>query len=381
MARYAISAEGASSMRALAKQLYTAANSILEASAALEAKISASGDGLGIYESEILGIVQQSRNTLKENRDDILNLAQRVIQKANEIDEFVSLSWGGTATAAAGFVEKNSNVLSGNNRYPDCMVSANNNQIASAMIASGLVRQADFGNLDNKTIQDIYNSVAETLKIFPDIDLGFVGSVQARNHHIEQNLQQMYLNTYRKYYPTASDNELIPFVQQQVAEDMRDFAPGDGTIAQSLFIGSPQTCGEGIIASFNGISINEKYGADYHYFTDVRRHDVQIKWKPAGCDTPQATVDHELGHQIAKLTDAHNDANVQEMYYNFMALSGVQRGEVLSGYAGESIHEFIAEGWSEYRNNPNCRPLAECISKRLIDLYNQNVLSRVRVRR
>lgn len=38
MAKYAISAEGAASMRALAKQLYTEANAILESSAALEAK-------------------------------------------------------------------------------------------------------------------------------------------------------------------------------------------------------------------------------------------------------------------------------------------------------------------------------------------------------
>ena len=104
MARYAISAEGAASMRALAKQLYTEANSILESSATLEAKVSAVGDGLGIYEAEILGIVQQSRNTLKANRDDILDLAQRVLQKADEIDELVSLSWGGAAVATAGLV-------------------------------------------------------------------------------------------------------------------------------------------------------------------------------------------------------------------------------------------------------------------------------------
>ena len=49
MARYAISTEGAASMRALAKQLYTEANAILESSSVLEAKVSAVGNGLGIY--------------------------------------------------------------------------------------------------------------------------------------------------------------------------------------------------------------------------------------------------------------------------------------------------------------------------------------------
>ena len=90
MARYAINAEGAASMRALAKQLYTEANAILESSSILETKVSAVGDGLGIYESEIISVIQQGRNTLKSNRDDILNLSQRVLQKADEIDELIS---------------------------------------------------------------------------------------------------------------------------------------------------------------------------------------------------------------------------------------------------------------------------------------------------
>ena len=99
MARYAISAEGAASMRTLAKQLYIEVNSFLESFAALEAKISAVGDGLGIYESEILGIIQHSRNTLKANQNDILNLAQQALQKADEIEALFFLSGDGGAHA------------------------------------------------------------------------------------------------------------------------------------------------------------------------------------------------------------------------------------------------------------------------------------------
>ena len=112
MARYAISAEGAASMRALAKQLYTEVNSILESSTVLETKIVAAGECLGIYESEILGIVQQGRNTLNASRENILNLAQRILQKADEIDELVSLNWGGTAAATAGVVAGTAGCLS-----------------------------------------------------------------------------------------------------------------------------------------------------------------------------------------------------------------------------------------------------------------------------
>lgn len=259
--------------------------------------------------------------------------------------------------------------------------STGNDRIAATMVADGLVRCADFGMLDNRTAQDIHKAVSETLEMFPDIDLRFVGSVQSRNQHIANSLEQMYLAAYRHHYPAASDEDILPFVRQQVAEDMKGFDPSEGTIAQSLFIETPQTHGEDIIAGFNGISINEKYGGDYSYFTEVRKSDVNAHWKPAGCNTPRATVDHELGHQIARLTNAHNDAIIQEMYSDFMRLDSAQRGEALSGYAGESIHEFIAEGWSEYRNNPNCRSLATNISNRLFDLYNQNTLNLVKARR
>ena len=256
-----------------------------------------------------------------------------------------------------------------------------NMQIASMAVSNGLVKYADFGSLDPLTARDIYLSIAETKEQFPELDLRFVGSAQSRNHRIAEQLTNMYLNAYRLHYPSVSDNDLMPIVNQQVEEDMRGFEIGDRTIAQSLFVGEPSSYGEEIISEFNGITINESYGASYEHFTEVRRSDVLSRWKPEGCDTPRATVDHELGHQIARLTDAHNDGYIQELYANFSNLSEMDQGNVLSGYAGESIHEFIAESWSEYRNNQNCRPLAMEVSNRMIDLYNSTTMPLVRTRR
>lgn len=315
------------------------------------------------------GIAKAHRSAVRSGDTELASYTSQMFSGAGLSNEMSAGQIGGYTNNDSTTVDGSSATLSANNK------------VAAAMVVDGLVRQADFGKLDNKTAQDIYSSISETLDMFPDIDLRFVGSVQSRNQHIEKSLEEMYLNAYRQHYPTASDADLMPFVRQQVSEDMRGFEPGNGTIAQSLFVATPQTYGEEVIAKYNGISISERYGSDYSYFTNVRRSDVKAKWKPAGCDTPRATVDHELGHQIAKLTNAHNDYEMQEMYSRFMSLSSTQRGEVLSGYAGESIHEFIAEGWSEYRNNPNCRPLAKSISIRLFDLYNQHTPRLVKVRR
>lgn len=316
------------------------------------------------------GIAKAHRSALKNGDAELASYTSQMFSGDSYPNDFSEEGISESVSSEATYISASSPTF-----------SSDNNQIATAMMNDGLVRQADFGKLDSRTAQDIQKSVSETLEMFPDIDLRFVGSVQSRNRHIKKSLETMYLDAYRRHYPTVSDEDLMPFVRQQVAEDMNGIELDGRTIAQSLLIETPQTNSEDVIAGFNGISINESYGGDYNHFISVRRSDVEAKWKPAGCDTPRATVDHELGHQIARLTNAHNDDVIQKRYSDFMTLNSTQRGEVLSGYAGESIHEFIAEGWSEYRNNRNCRTLATNISNRLFELYNQRIPHLVKGRR
>lgn len=327
--------------------------------------------------SRELGAIVNESNTALRNIEKVLLQGQKsLLTIFSAVTEYESQNLN-QSSSALNETSLSDGAATGTDRegVPDNM------QIASMAVSNGLVKHADFGSLDPLTARDIYLSIAETKEQFPELDLRFVGSAQSRNHRIAEQLTNMYLNAYRLHYPSVSDNDLMPIVNQQVEEDMRGFEIGDRTIAQSLFVGEPSSYGEEIISEFNGITINESYGASYEHFTEVRRSDVLSRWKPEGCDTPRATVDHELGHQIARLTDAHNDGYIQELYANFSNLSEMDQGNVLSGYAGESIHEFIAESWSEYRNNQNCRPLAMEVSNRMIDLYNSTTMPLVRTRR
>lgn len=87
MARFAISPEGAAAMRALGKRLSDTASSLQESNAALEAKVSAAGDGLGVYESQILELIHQGQGALNSNLDSIRRLSQKAAQKALEIEQ------------------------------------------------------------------------------------------------------------------------------------------------------------------------------------------------------------------------------------------------------------------------------------------------------
>lgn len=82
-------------MNSLAKNLLVNANNIIEASQTLSGVTSALGEGLGIYEDEINSLVQKNQNTLRNNRDDIIGLANQVRRKANEIAELLDLGLGG----------------------------------------------------------------------------------------------------------------------------------------------------------------------------------------------------------------------------------------------------------------------------------------------
>ena len=249
------------------------------------------------------------------------------------------------------------------------------------MKSLGLAEHVDFGELDIETAKDIAQTVKDTKEMFPELDLKFVGSLQARNQYIANGFFKMYMDACDGRYPDTSEEELKEAIWKQVEEDMKEFLPDEGTIAQSLFLGNPGDFSETIIAQLNGITINEKYGRDYEYFKSVRKADVDAGWKPVNCYSPKATVDHELGHQIAKLVDAHNDNVIIDLFKSFSGLEESVQSAYLSGYAGKNIHEFIAEAWSEYRNNPGCRELAKNVAERIIDLYENGPKQLVKVLR
>lgn len=236
---------------------------------------------------------------------------------------------------------------------------------------SKLVERVDFGNLDINTARDITFAIRETMEEFPELELRFVGSLQSRNDTLRQQLTDMYMQYYKQYNPEVPEDQLTVAVQRQVIEDMRGFEPDYGTIAESLFVGDVNSYSDSIFSAYNGITINEAYGGNYEHFIKTRKTDVDSGWKPENCFSPKATVDHELGHQIAKLVNAHKDDFIVEKYNEFMAMNENDRPSVLSGYAGKNIHEFIAEAWSEYKNNPKCRECAMSVAKRIEELYKE----------
>ena len=110
MAKYAISKEGVEALNQLANDLLINANNILEMNQKLEQITSSLYDNLGIYGDEIISIIHQNRNTLNNNREDIISLAQRVKKQASDVETLVSMGLGSVSGSNSSFGVPNSNM-------------------------------------------------------------------------------------------------------------------------------------------------------------------------------------------------------------------------------------------------------------------------------
>ncbi len=94
MAKYGISAEGVSALNQLASDMSTINDDIEESGRTLKSKISGIGDGLGVYEDEILDLVSDVNNAQEKGRESVNQLTQKVKSLANEIQGLVSMGLG-----------------------------------------------------------------------------------------------------------------------------------------------------------------------------------------------------------------------------------------------------------------------------------------------
>ncbi len=131
---------------------------------------------------------------------------------------------------------------------------------------------------------------------------------------------------------------------------------------------------------------------------------IKKKLDPLGCETLDSLIDHEMGHAIHELisrtsmsiefnkraTSIYNSFRNQyalsEEYKEYSERFGYTLAQKkletktkahfknnLSSYSYKNYHEMLAEGWAEYMNNPNPRPMAKKIGE-LFTKYIQKLV-------
>ncbi len=89
MAVYGISKEGANALKQLAKDMSTLNSDIQECGKKLTGQVSALGDGLGIYEEQILELVAGVNQAQEKGRESVEQLTAKVKKMADDVDAMV----------------------------------------------------------------------------------------------------------------------------------------------------------------------------------------------------------------------------------------------------------------------------------------------------
>ena len=234
------------------------------------------------------------------------------------------------------------------------------------------VEKADFRDYDVKVAQSIRDAVKDAKSDFPELKVNYIGSIDTQVEGIRNELKNFYKDQINSIPNHGLTDEKVEKTAQYNADDfINKTGLNDSTGAFAWSLNIPQTLDPtgGGLSKYNGVAVNSHYASDNKLFTNAKIHEVATRHKPVGCDTPRATMDHELGHEIDNLLGACNDTEINK-WYNELIQSGDAEAK-LSGYSATNVKEFIAESYSEYRNNPSPREYASKVYGRLKELYAQ----------
>ena len=215
--------------------------------------------------------------------------------------------------------------------------------------------KADYTGIDVRCANEWNRGLAAMKNKYPEVaeQIKFVGSMQKRNELLKAELKN-----YAKNNKLAKGTkELLDYVlgklnikSNRTAESFHVTRLGNNPDENEIIK---------IVNKYAGISLNSNYYNNYDNVIAERKGQVTNGWKPVGCDTMKSIFDHEFGHQIDKLLGISKSEDVKKYFETNKTVISKN----LSKYATVKVEEFIAEAWSEYKNNPKPREISRKVGK------------------
>ena len=241
-----------------------------------------------------------------------------------------------------------------------------NDLIANDLIVNFGVGRAELNDFHPLVAQSLSDAIKEALEDFPKLRINFIGSINGMISGIFNDLVCYYMKLFENIPNSGwSEKEIYEAAILNADRFINDnkLVQTPGVIAWSLYIPKDADPTGGGLSKYNGVAVNSNYASDNDKFTQILQDNVKIQHFPIGCDTPRATMDHELGHEIDKLVHASSDTVIRR-WFNELLRSNDAANQ-LSSYAQTNVKEFIAECYSEYRNNTAPRDYSRKVFARL----------------
>lgn len=292
------------------------------------------------------------------------------------------------------------------NSVRDAQQMALNQKLASYVDYSGM--STDVANTLNRSLINAYNE-------FPAIQ------TQMKYIGIAQNINKKYKEIKEKEFRELIRSPLVEkknqlYKQLQEAEDelkdndlsdeRKDFLEGEISRLQSVLRNYSDDALEAAVANYTqfylkklpkirvskntiavslrkprevgGISLNKEFAKNSDLNQEDFRKCVRLKFHPIGCDTYQSTFDHEIGHRLDLLLNITSGEGKTKSAEDLLSFIREEMGKGtdyvtnnLSAYGSHNEAEFLAEAYSEYKNNPEPRPIAKKVGFLIKKAYNE----------
>ena len=135
------------------------------------------------------------------------------------------------------------------------------------------------------------------------------------------------------------------------------------------------TLGYSVPYPFAALVMNDAVFNSKEYKKTLTRlkKNVKNRFHPIGCNTLKSVIDHEIGHLIDESYGISYTAEKKKnsLFKFFHWNKGWDIHKNLSEYANTNISEFIAEAWSEYRNNPKPREYSKTVVKEMMKIIKE----------
>ena len=210
---------------------------------------------------------------------------------------------------------------------------------------------------DISAVNEMNKSVYDNFSMFPELknSMKDVGT--------SQGLRDIYADriTDKLYDPKSS----IPR-SAYVEKGKKHF----GNIKSSEFASSFDHRMKNGDTLLQGVGINSKYAKNPILTKQVLEGNVLAGFHPKGCTTIKSMIDHEMGHEIDKLLGRISDTDkFKAIVSKYDVAKDLSKYPVTAKSSTTMLRETLAEGWSEYLNNPTPRPLAREIGNMIKDEY------------
>lgn len=233
---------------------------------------------------------------------------------------------------------------------------------AEILIKEKIGIDVDYQGMDVDVANAMNSSFSIACQFCPGITENFktAGTAQARNRKMKQIIIDYYTDQYElRGYSTDRAKELA---KKSATKTMKSQKIGVNDVAFSWTANTDFS--KKYLSECQGIFINKSFTKDISNLDKIMQEQVRIGFHPQGCGTMKATMDHECGHQISDYLEITKDNEMLKFFNECAEKNEIRKG--LSIYAAENINEFVAEGYAEYINNPEPRPIAKKIGEIII---------------